>query len=202
MSIIEQATRRRVTVAMVGVLMVVFGALALNQLKVNLLPDLSYPTLTIRTEYEGAAPIEMEKLITQPIEEQVGVVRGVKVVKSVSRASQSDVILEFGWGANMDEAGLDVREKLELLQLPLEAKRPVLLRFDPSTDPIIRLALFDANSGELFDENSLKEVRRFAEEELKKRLEPIDGVAAVKVSGGLEDEIQINIDQHRLNHAG
>ena len=168
MSIIEQSTRRRVTVAMVGVLMVVFGSIALKELKVNLLPDLSFPTLTVRTEYEGAAPVEMEKLVTQPIEEQVGVVRGVKVVKSVSRAGQSDVILEFAWGTNMDEAGLDVREKLELLQLPLEAKRPVLLRFNPSTDPIIRLAFFDAESGEVFDEDSLKEVRRFADEELKK----------------------------------
>ena len=123
MSIIAQSTERRVTVAMVAVLMLVFGGIALQQLKVNLLPDLSYPTLTVRTEYEGAAPVEMEKLVTQPIEEQVGVVRGVKVVKSVSRAGQSDVILEFAWGTDMDDAGLDVREKLELLQLPLEAKR-------------------------------------------------------------------------------
>jgi HAE1 family hydrophobic/amphiphilic exporter-1 len=201
MSIIRQSTRRRVTVAMFGVLALVFGLISLSELKVNLLPDLSYPTLTVRTEYEGAAPIEIEKLVSQPIEEQVGVVKGVKAVRSVSRAGQSDVLLQFEWGTDMDMAGLDVREKLELLQMPVEAERPILLRFDPSSDPILRMAFFNSESA-TFDIESLKAVRRFADEELKKKVEPIEGVAAVKISGGLEDEVQINIDQDRLAQLG
>ena len=187
MNLIRACTRRRVTVAMASVLVVVFGVIALTELKVNLLPELSYPSLTVRTEFIGAAPVEMEKLITQPIEEQLGVVKGVKKLKSVSRAGQSDVLLEFEWGTDMDMAGLDVREKLELLQLPIQAERPVILRFNPATDPIMRLAFYDEASGETFDETALKIVRRFADEELKKRIEPVAGVAAVKVSGGLED---------------
>jgi len=199
MNLIELSTRRRVTVAMMGVLMVVFGLISLSELKVNLLPDLSYPTLTVRTEFEGAAPIEVEKLISKPVEEQLGVVKGVTAIRSISRTGQSDVLLTFDWGTDMDLANLDVREKLELLQLPLTVKRPVLLRFNPSTDPVMRLAFFDESVSGDFDEASLKVVRRFADEELKKRIEPIDGVAAVKVSGGLVDEIQIDIDRNRLS---
>ncbi|HET7843533.1 MAG TPA: efflux RND transporter permease subunit [Xanthomonadales bacterium] len=198
MNLVEISTRRRVTVAMVTLTFVLFGFIALSGLKVNLLPDLSYPTLTIRTEYTGAAPVEIENLITEPVEEAVGVVKNVRKVRSVSRTGQSDVVLEFAWGTDMDMAGLEVRDKLEVLQLPLEAKKPVLLRFDPSTDPIVRLGLLGNAQPGTSEEAELKQLRRFADEELKKRLEPIEGVAAVKIGGGLEDEIQVEIDQQRL----
>jgi HAE1 family hydrophobic/amphiphilic exporter-1 len=107
----------------------------------NLLPDISYPTVTIRTELTGAAPVEIENLLTKPIEETVGVIRNVRLVRSVSRSGQSDVTLEFLWGTDMDIAGVDVREKLDILTLPLESSRPLLLRFDPSSEPIMRLGL-------------------------------------------------------------
>ncbi|PKM03370.1 MAG: acriflavin resistance protein [Gammaproteobacteria bacterium HGW-Gammaproteobacteria-6] len=198
MSLVTFATRRRVTVAMFTVTLVLFGFLALRELKVNLLPDLSYPTLTVRTEYVGAAPSEIENLVTEPIEESVGVVKNLSKLHSVSRTGQSDVILEFAWGADMDKASIEVRDKLESVQLPLEAKKSVLLRFNPSTEPIMRLALSGESKVEGVDEALLKRLRRYGEEELKKRLEPIAGVAAVKVSGGLEDEIQVDIDQQAL----
>ncbi len=200
---VEFSTRRRVTVAMFWITMLLFGALALNALKVNLLPDLSYPTLTVRTEYAGAAPTEVETLITEPVEEAVGVVKNLRKLKSVSRTGQSDVVLEFAWGTDMDQASLDVRDKMEVLQLPLEAKPPVLLRFNPSTEPIMRLALSskaekDKPVGEEQTLRTLTELRRFADDDLKKKLEPVDGVAAVKVGGGLEDEVQVEIDQQKL----
>ncbi len=195
--LVELATRRRVAISMGAVTLVLFGLIALKDLKVNLLPDLSYPTLTVRTEYRGAAPEEIETLLTRPVEESVGVVRNVRSVKSVSRAGQSDVILEFAWGTDMDRAGLDVREKLEVLQLPLEASRPLLLRFNPATDPIMRYGLTTEDE-QLADETALKALRRYADEEIRKRLEPVEGVAAVKISGGLEDEVQIEIDQRKM----
>jgi hydrophobic/amphiphilic exporter-1 (mainly G- bacteria), HAE1 family len=202
-NIVEAATRRRVTVGMVTLTFVLFGVIALYGLKVNLLPDLSYPTLTVRTEYEGAAPLEMENLVSQPVEEAIGVVKNLRKIHSVSRTGQSDVILEFSWGTNMDQAGLDVRDKLDILQLPLEAKKPVLLRFNPSTDPIMRLSLSAAGAqGKQVSEAELKQLRRFADDELKKRLEPTPGVAAVKVGGGLEDEVDVDIDQQRLQQLG
>lgn len=198
MSLIELSTRRRVTIGMATVTMVLFGFIGLSGLKVNLLPDLSYPTLTVRTEYTGAAPAEIENLVTEPVEEVLGVVKNVRRIKSVSRASQSDVTLEFIWGTDMDMAGLEVREKLEVLTLPLEVSRPQLLRFDPSTQPILRLALLGGTESSAANEAELKQLRRFGDDELKKRLEPVAGVAAVKVGGGLQDQVQVEIDQQRL----
>lgn len=220
MKIIEIATRRRVTIAMFTVAVMLFGSVSLSRLNTNLLPDLTYPTLTIRTEYVGAAPIEIENLITKDIEETLGVVKNVNEIRSVSRAGQSDVVLEFAWGTDMDMASLEVREKLDALRLPLEVQRPVILRFDPSLDPIMRFALRHrrveevqiaretptpparpaANQvGPSIDEEVLKYLRRFADEEIKKNLESSLGVAAVKVSGGLEDEVQVLVDQQKLS---
>jgi HAE1 family hydrophobic/amphiphilic exporter-1 len=195
-NLVEFSTRRRVTVAMVTISLLLFGAIALSGLKVNLLPDLSFPTLTVRTEYTGAAPTEIETLISEPVEEAVGVVKGLRKLKSVSRTGQSDVVLEFAWGTDMDQAMLEVRDKIEVLQLPQEAKKPVLLRFNPSTEPIMRLALNAKEEGDAA--RQLTAMRRYADEELKKQMEPVPGVAAVKVGGGLEDEIQVDIDQQKL----
>ncbi|MCB1554068.1 MAG: efflux RND transporter permease subunit [Xanthomonadales bacterium] len=198
MSIVALSTRRRVTIAMAMVTLVLFGLIALGDLKVNLLPDLSYPTLTVRTEYVGAAPSEIENLVTEPVEEAVGVVRGLRKLRSVSRTGQSDVVLEFAWGTDMDKASLEVRDKLEILQLPLEVKPPVLLRFNPSTEPVMRLIYASTAEG-VNEQQELMRLRRYADEDLKKRLEPVEGVAAVKVSGGLEDEVQVLIDDQRLS---
>ncbi|PZU28266.1 MAG: acriflavin resistance protein [Stenotrophomonas sp.] len=202
--LIEFATRRRVTIAMMTLTLVLFGLISLSSLKVELLPDLSYPTLTVRTDYEGAAPAEIETLISQPAEEALGIVKGLRKLKSISRTGQSDVVLEFAWGTDMQQAGLDVRDKMETLQLPLEAKPPVLLRFNPSTQPIMRLALSSKQeAGNDADAvRRLMELRRYADEDLKRKLEPVSGVAAVKVGGGLEDEIQVDIDQRKLAALG
>jgi len=198
------ATERRVTIVMFMVAIVLFGMVSLSRLKLNLLPDISYPTVTVRTELTGAAPIEVENLLTKPIEEAVGVVRNVRLVRSVSRSGQSDVTVEFLWGTDMDIAGIDVREKLDVLFMPLEASRPLLLRFDPSSEPIVRLGLLykeSAQGGES-GEARLKALRRFAEDRIKTDLEAQEGTAAVKVSGGLEDEIQIQVDQQKLSQLG
>ena len=201
MRLIDFAVRRRVTVLMFTVAVLLFGFVSLSRLKLNLLPDLSYPTLTIRTELPGAAPLEVENLITRPVEEAVGIIRNVRQVRSVSRSGQSDVILEFAWGTSMDLTGIDVREKLDLLQLPLEAKRPLLLRFDPSSEPVMRLALLDA-AATTTSEDRLKVLRRFGEDRLRPELESVEGAAAVKVSGGFEDEVEVRVDQQRLAQVG
>ncbi|MDH4259924.1 MAG: efflux RND transporter permease subunit [Gammaproteobacteria bacterium] len=204
MQIVEFATRRRVTILMVTLAVILFGFVSLTRLKLNLLPDLSYPTLTVRTDLPGGAPLELETLITRPIEEAVGIIRNVRQVRSVSRAGQADVILEFAWGTDMDLSGIDVREKIDLLQLPIEASRPILLRFDPSTEPVMRLAFVDTDEyakttgSDAGTVDRLKSLRRFADDRLKPDLESVDGSAAVKVSGGYEDEIQIFVDQGKL----
>jgi hydrophobic/amphiphilic exporter-1 (mainly G- bacteria), HAE1 family len=203
--LIEIATERRVTIVMLMVAIVLFGMVSLSRLKLNLLPDISYPTVTIRTELTGGAPVEVENLLTKPIEEAVGVIRNVRLVRSVSRSGQSDVTLEFLWGTDMDIAGVDVREKLDILMLPLEASRPLLLRFDPSSEPIMRLGLLhkeDAAGDQDSAEARLKALRRLGEDRIKTDLEAEEGTAAVKVSGGLEDEIEIRVDQQKLSQLG
>jgi HAE1 family hydrophobic/amphiphilic exporter-1 len=202
MNIVDFAIRRRVTIAMATVAITLLGMISLSRLKVNLLPDLSYPTLTIRTELPGAAPAEIENLISRPIEEAAGVVRNVRSVRSVSRSGQSDVVIEFSWGTDMDFAGIEVRERLDLLWLPLEATRPLLLRFDPSSEPVMRLAFVDeastSNTAGANHEERLKFLRRFADDRIKPEIESVEGSAAVKVSGGFEDEVQVYVDQQRL----
>ncbi len=190
MKLIEFSTQRRVTVTMFVVATIIFGWVAFERLAINLLPDITYPTLTVRTEYEGTAPSEMERLITEPVEGAVGVVNNVIRVSSVSRPGVSDVVVEFAWGTDMDFASMDVREKLDRVRLPQDARKPVLLRFDPSLDPIMRVGLFG--------EESLVALRLLAEEEIKSDLESLEGVASVRVNGGLEEEIHIEIDQPKL----
>lgn len=201
--LIEIATQRRVTIIMMMTAIVLFGMVSLSRLNLNLLPDISYPTLTIRAELTGAAPVEIENLLTKPIEEAVGVVRNVRLVRSVSRSGQADVTIEFLWGTDMDMAGVDVREKLDVLFLPLEASRPLLLRFDPSSEPIVRLGLlYKEDQAKDSSEGQLKALRRLAEDRIKVELEAEEGTAAVKVSGGLVDEIQIRVDQQKLSQLG
>ncbi len=204
LGIVKLATERRVTVGMLTLAVIVFGFVALARLKLNLLPELSYPSLTVRTDLPGAAPEEVENLVTKPIEEAVSVIKNVRQVRSVSRPGESDVTLEFTWGTDMDYSGVDVREKIDALELPTEAKRPVLLRFDPSTEPIMRYGLVGtpkdlaAASGPDAAIQQLRYLRTYSDQDLTKALEAVDGVGAVKVSGGLEDEIQVLVDQGKL----
>jgi HAE1 family hydrophobic/amphiphilic exporter-1 len=173
---------------------------------------LSYPTLTIRTDYVGAAPGEIEQLVSKPIEETIGVVKGVRTVISTSKAGQSDVLLEFEWGTDMDLASLEVRETLDTLQLPLDIKKPLLLRFNPSLDPVMRFGLGGSKPLTTEDPNKtknsqqvalsnqgIKTLRIYAEEQVKRQLESVEGVASVKVGGGLENEIQVLVDQQKTS---
>ncbi|WP_034730070.1 efflux RND transporter permease subunit [Pseudidiomarina atlantica] len=196
MSLAKLAVRRPVTVAMFTLAVLLFGMVSLGRIPVTLLPDLSYPTLTVRTDYPGGAPSEVEQLVSKPIEEALGTVKGVRRIESISRAGQSDVLLEFAWGSDMDMASLDVREKMDLVPLPLDLEKPTLLRFNPAEEPIFRLAL---GYQDLADPNvdELKRLRTFADEELKRHLESIEGVASVRLGGGLEDEIQVLVNEQK-----
>jgi len=190
MKIAEFSLRRRVTVSMLFLAGIVFGLVGVKQLPLDLLPNISYPAITIRTEYPGTAPAEVENLITKPIEEAVSVVSGVVEVSSISRPGLSEVVVEFDWNTNMDFASLEVREKLDLLNLPRDATKPVLYRFDPSLDPILRIGVYG--------EGSLVGLRLLAEKRIKQEIESLAGVAAVKVSGGLEEEIHVLVDEPKL----
>jgi HAE1 family hydrophobic/amphiphilic exporter-1 len=183
-------TTRPVAIVMMVLATVVFGAVGLLRLPVNLLPDISYPTVTVRTQYPGSSPEDVEQRVSERVQEAVAVVPGVRKVVSISRPGVSDVILEFVWGTRMVFAISDIRERLDRIQLPEEAERPLVLRYDPSLDPVLTLGL----SGDL----DPVELRRIAEEEVERDLAKVEGVAAVKVRGGDEDEIRITVDEAAL----
>jgi HAE1 family hydrophobic/amphiphilic exporter-1 len=191
MKIVKFSINRPVSVFMFTTAAVIFGFIAYSRLSLNLLPKISYPTLTIKTEYPGTAPSEIENIISKPIEETCGVVDNVIRISSVSRAELSEVTIEFAWHTNMDFATLKVREKLDLLRFPTGATKPVILRYDPNQDPVMKLGLTG--------DTDLARIRYVAEKEVKQALESIEGVAACSISGGLEDEIHIDIDEQKLS---
>ena len=194
---------RPVAVLMVFLAVIVFGAFSATMLPINLMPDISYPKLTVRTEYEGAAPAEVENDVARPLEEVLGVVTGVTRISSISRAGYADVVLEFTWDTDMSEANQDVLEKLDLIKpnLPEEIKSPLILRYDPSLDPVLVLSL--AGTSDAYEGVAgLKALRRIADRDVRRLLEPIDGVASVKVRGGLEEEIHVELDEDALRRTG
>ena len=189
-------TDRPVAVLMVFLAAVVFGYFSLGQLPVTLMPEMSYPTLTVRTEYPGAAPEEDENDVSRRIEEALGVVRGLN---DISRAGVSDVILEFVWGTSMGDAIQNTLEKLDLVYMPREAEKPLLLHYDPSLDPVMELSLSGSSQSIKYKgDEGLRRLRRIAELQVKRQIEPIKGVAAARVRGGLEEEIHVLIDEAKL----
>jgi HAE1 family hydrophobic/amphiphilic exporter-1 len=190
MGIIRFSIRHPVTILMATIAAVLFGMVSLGRLSVNLLPEISYPTLTIQTEYPDAAPAEVETFITEPLEEAVSVVQGLRDIHSISQSGVSQVVLEFSWDTNMDYASLDVREKIDLIDLPDDARPPILLRFDPTLDPVIRVAAWG--------DSNLVALRHWADRTLKKDLEALEGVASARVQGGLVEEIQVELDEGKM----
>jgi len=189
-SAFEITVKRPVAILMIVIAISVFGLVSYEKLRLNLMPDISYPTITVRTEFEGAAPEEVENNISKKVEQALAIVSNLNSISSISRAGISDVILEFRWGTDINDAVQDIREKLDQVFLPKEAKRPVILRYDPTLDPV---ASFGITS-----KQNLMFLRNFAEDNIKIRLDKLKGVAAVKVRGGLEEEIHVDIDEKKL----
>jgi hydrophobic/amphiphilic exporter-1 (mainly G- bacteria), HAE1 family len=185
---------RPVAISMAFIAAMVFGRVSYTRLPLNLFPDLTYPTLTVRTEYPGAAPEEVENQVCRLIEAELSTIPSLIEITSISRAELGDVVMEFDWDTDMDEVSQMVRERISRLTFPEEVRNPLLLRYDPSLDPILRVGL--AGGDDLFL------LRHLSEDLLRRQLEVIPGVAAVKVRGGLEREIVIEVDEGRLAGRG
>lgn len=205
MKAVDFAIRRPVAVAMAYLAVVVFGIVSFTRLPLDLLPDIAFPTVTVETEYAGVGPQEIETLLSRPVEEAISVVQGVQEVTSRSRPGRSDVTVAFRWGTDMDFAALDMRERLDLLNLPPAASRPTIARYDPNTEPVLRFALTSdrpLDAGIEADRRALTELRWLAEEQVRRALEGIEGVAGVRVTGGLEEEIRVEVDEARVAALG
>lgn len=204
------AIRRPVTTSMIFLTMIVFGIRSYQQLPINLMPDMDYPTLTVRTEYEGAAPEVVENLVTRPLEEMLSIVTGLVEISSVSSPGVSEIILEFTWDTDMSSAQQDVRDRLDLFETPQElTEKPVILRYDPTLDPIMQVAIttpdLAAQGGEVnieLEKKLLTEIREATERNVKSDLEAKSGIAQVLVKGGQEAEIQVLVDPQHVKSLG
>jgi len=188
--ILSYGVRRPVGMLMLVLAAVVFGVVSLGKLPVDLLPAMDYPSLTVRTAYPGAAPSDVEERVTERLEDVLSTVGSVVSMRSSSRAELSEIQLEFEWGSNLPFLVQDVRERLDRVFLPQGAEKPLILRYDPGLDPILRIAI----SGD----TNLTRLRDLAERKVERELESIAGVAAVRVRGGLEEEIVVMLDTHRM----
>ncbi|MHC5051305.1 MAG: efflux RND transporter permease subunit, partial [Planctomycetota bacterium] len=188
------AARRPVAVLMVVAAVVVFGLVSYGRLDLALLPDLNYPTLTVRTEFAGAGPRDVDKRITEVLEKRLATTSGLVAMTSVSRSSFSDITLEFRWDADMTTVRSDIEAKIAAATLPDEAKRPLVLPYDPNLDPILRVAV----SARGATEEDLALARQLAEEEVEKELKKLQGVAAAKIRGGREREIAVHLNEEDL----
>ncbi|CAN5715164.1 efflux RND transporter permease subunit [soil metagenome] len=196
MSLPQLSIGRPVAVSMFFLAVVFLGVISFTRLPVDLLPDIAYPKLVIYTNHPETGPSEIERYITEPIEQAVARVPGVEHIESASREGVSMVVLRFAWGTNMEFAALNVRERVDGLRgsLPERAQRPVVLRTDPRSEPIMSISV--AGAGDLW---TMKEL---TESVFRRRLEQIDGVAQATVTGGLEREIHVDVDAARLESYG
>ena len=169
------------------------------------MPELSYPTLTVRTEYPGAAPEEVENDISRPIEEALGVVGGLTpdlVEHQPCRGQRRRPRVRLGH-VDMSEALQDTLEKLDLVFLPDEAERPLILRFDPSLDPVMELSSRAAAIASRARREPAPVAPNRRDLQVRRALEPIRGVAAaVRLRGGLEEEIHVLVDDEQLRRTG
>ena len=186
--------RRPVATTMFVLAVATFGFISMGKIPLELLPEISYPTITVRTEYQGAAPQDVEERISKRIEETLAVIPGLERHSSVSRAGVSDVSLQFQWGTNLSVTTQEIRERLDRTPLPDDAEAPLILRYDPSQEPVLRLSVYG--------ERDLDDLREAAEEVIAKGIQGVRGVAAVKVRGGLETEIRVVLDEKKISNLG
>ncbi|XWN36458.1 MAG: efflux RND transporter permease subunit [Balneola sp.] len=187
------AVDRPITFLMISLILIGFGIFGVSQLRLDLYPDVSFPTITVYTSYDGVAPEDMETLVTRPIEEQVGSISGIRRVRSLSSQGASVVKLNFNWGTDLYEAENDVRKQLGFVarSIPRDAETPLVFSYDPNQEPIVVLAVTS-------EARSARDLRTYATQVLEQRIERVNGIASAETSGGLERQINVTIDNQKM----
>lgn len=193
MKMTKTAIKRGVTFAMIYLIAAGFGIFSLMRLNLDLYPKLEFPVLAVITQYSGVGPFDIENVLSRPIEEAVASVENVKKVSSTSTQGLSLVMLEFDWGTDMNQAEIDVRNSLEYIRdvFPKDINQPMVFAFDPSTQPILYMAVTSELHGQA-------ELRRISEQDIEPRIERIPGVASAFTMGGMKREIKVMADPARL----
>jgi HAE1 family hydrophobic/amphiphilic exporter-1 len=192
MSIPRLAIHRPVTMFMISAVITLLGVISLTRLPVDLMPEFEQPTLNVRTSYPGVGPLEMEELITRPMEQAVTAVPGITRVESTSSEGNSQIRLNFEWGSDLSEAADEVRTRVDRMRnrLPEDADPPTIFKFDSNQLPVMQIGI----EGE-YDPVTLREV---AQNEIAPRFERVDGVAAVTVNGGVRREIHVDLTKEKI----
>jgi HAE1 family hydrophobic/amphiphilic exporter-1 len=192
MDLIRGSLKNPVARFMMAIAIILLGVIAFQHLAIDLFPDISYPIISVSTEYEGASPEDIEISLTRPIEKRLSRIQDVRYISSRSREGISNVIVEFYWGANLDAAVNDIQQAIAQIKdhFPEESKESVIYKFDPSSLPVLSMAV----KGPM-DEFRLREL---AEDFVAPRLESLRGVASANVSGGKIREIQVELDRKKL----
>jgi HAE1 family hydrophobic/amphiphilic exporter-1 len=190
------SVKRPIFTTMVTLILVILGAVSLSRLQIDMLPNIELPTLSIRTDYEGASPEVMERLVTQIIEEIVATVPGVEEITSTSSEGRSRVRVSFVWGTEIDTAAIDVQGKLEdeINELPDDIVRPRIRKFDIASFPVVLLGI-SSNLDPV-------ELTELIEVQIRYRFARIPGVAQVDVWGGFNREVRIELDPDRIKAVG
>lgn len=192
MSLTRVAVKRPIGTTILYAAILVVGVISVDQLAIDLLPEVDFPRISIVTQYEGIGPEEIETLLTRPIEKAVATIDGVEQLEGQSAEGLSRVQLHFTWGINLNAAVADVRSQLDRLgdTLPEDASTPLVYKFDLASVPIASIGL----SGH----GDPRRLRFLADEVLTRRLERVPGVAAVSVRGGRVREVRVALDAARL----
>jgi len=193
MNIPAFSVNRKITVLMLTLIVCLFGIISFTRIGIDMMPELEYPFVSVITTYEGVASEDIENLVTRPIEEAISTVKRVSTVRSISKEGVSVVMVEFEWGTLLDFAAQDVRDKISWLEdiIPEDADSPMVVKFNMSDMPI----LFYGITGM---EDTIK-LRQYVKDNIKTRIERLDGVASCWISGGLEREINVFVDRDRLS---
>ncbi len=182
----------KVTMIFLGVLLL--GWISLGRLPTNLFPDIRAPRITVTVDTNGLSPAEVERRICEVIERSLYSIRGVTGVRSISRADSAVIVVNFSWETRLEYAFLEVKKAASDLQRDRsnEIESVTVLRYDPNATPVITAALVAPSDVDL------ESVFRAAEQTLKPRFERLEGVANVVLTGGLQREIQVNLDESLL----
>ena len=196
MNLARARVKRPVFTSMVTLIVIVLGIMAFSRLLIDLLPSIELPTLTVRTQLEGADPLVMERQVTQIVEEIVATVPGIEEMTSTSYEGNSSVKVTFGWGTSLDNAAVDVQATLqdEISELPDNIIGPRISKFDIDTYPVVILGI----SSKL-DPVELTEI---VENQIRYRFARIPGVAQVDPWGGFDREVRIELDPDKINALG
>ena len=196
MNPIRFAIERPVAVIAAVLITVLFGAIALSRIPVQLAPDVRKPIVVVQTQWPGAAPSEVEREIVNLQEDALRGLEGLEIMTSQSRTGEAEVTLEFAVGTDMGDSLLLVSNRLDRVSgYPDEANEPTLNTSGSDDSPIAWVVL-TAQPGNTRD---VATYRDFVEDTVKDRIERVDGVSAVNLFGGVTSELQIIVDPVRLS---